>query len=264
MNADFRRQMKRSQQSYKALVSSDWSECLSPNGPFDCIRFAYPGLADALTDVFQKYTGNQISLGEAAAQIDSLLPRAISSDQMDAYLDAEFETYRGVPELIQWCDSHDILFMLNSTGMIGYFQRVFAKKLLPRVAVLSAHPMLRYPSEESDPGQILELFETDDKGRHTAAVAKTLGIGTDRIVLMGDSGGDGPHFEWGSKVGAYLVSSMTKASLDTYCREKNIRINHRFGIDFSQLKPNERHPTTQNDFLDLRETIAERLGISFS
>ena len=155
----------------------------------------------------------------------------------------------------------DILFMLNSTGMIGYFQRVFAKKLLPPVAVLSAHPMIRYPSEESDPGHILELFETADKGRNTAAVAKTLGIGTNRIILMGDSGGDGPHFQWGSKVGAYLVGSMTKASLDSYCTQNNIRIHQRFGIDFSRPKSNKRQSAENYNFLDLRHAIMEHLAI---
>lgn len=246
---------------YKGIISSDWSECLSPGGPFDCIRFTYPELTETLTDVFQKYTSNQMTLGEAAGQIDSLLPQGISSAQMDTYLDAEFETYKGVIGLIQWCRSNDILFMLNSTGMIGYFQRVFAKKLLPPVTVLSAHPMIRYPSCESDPGHILELFETDDKGCNTAAVAKTLGIRTNRIILIGDSGGDGPHFEWGSKIGASLLGSMTKPSLDTYCRKKNIRIHHRFGIDFSQTKPKDRHLRTDFNFKDLRDVITKRLKI---
>jgi len=25
---------------YKAIVSSDWSECLAPSGPFDCLAFS--------------------------------------------------------------------------------------------------------------------------------------------------------------------------------------------------------------------------------
>ncbi len=29
---------------YKAMVSSDWNECLAPCGPFDFISFAYPRL----------------------------------------------------------------------------------------------------------------------------------------------------------------------------------------------------------------------------
>lgn len=241
--------------SYKAIVSSDWSECLSPCGPFDCIRFTYPDLTAALTDVFRKYTGNQMTLGEATGQIGSMLPQGLSIAQMDTYLDAEFKTYSGVAELIQWCRSQDILFMLNSTGMIGYFQRVFAKALLPPVPVLSAHPMIRYPSAESDPGHVLELFETHDKGRNTAAVAKTLGIMADRIMVVGDSGGDGPHFEWGDRVGATLVGSMAKPSLDDYCRDKNIRIHYRIGRADTPAEGSDAIEKATTDFMDLADII---------
>jgi 2-hydroxy-3-keto-5-methylthiopentenyl-1-phosphate phosphatase len=243
--------------SYRAMISSDWSECLAPSGPFDCIRFTCPELTDALAEVFRKYTGNQMSLGEASAKIKSLLPQEISPAQMDAYLDAEFDTYKNVAELILWCQSHDILFMINSTGMIGYFQRVFAKALLPSIPVLSAHPLIRYPAGQSDPGHVLELFETPDKGRNTSAVAKTLGIRPDRIILMGDSGGDGPHFEWGARTGATLVGSMTKASLDGYCRRKHIKIHHRHGIDFSKNAT----PGMDVDFMDLCDFIADIFGL---
>ena len=102
---------------YKAMVSSDWNECLAPCGPFDCISFAYPRLEAELADVFRQYTGNFISLGEAAGQIRELLPDPITPDQMDAYLDESFTTYTGVPQLIEWCSSNNILFMINTTGM---------------------------------------------------------------------------------------------------------------------------------------------------
>jgi hypothetical protein len=36
---------------YKAVVSSDWSECLSPNGPFDPISFNYPELSGQLSNI---------------------------------------------------------------------------------------------------------------------------------------------------------------------------------------------------------------------
>ena len=147
--------------------------------------------------------------------------------------------------------------MINSTGMIGYFQRVFAKALLPPVPVLSAHPLIRYPAGQSDPDHILELFETQDKGRNTAAVAKTLGIRPDRIILMGDSGGDGPHFEWGARIGATLVGSMTKASLDAYCRRKNIKIHHRYGIDFSKNASSDMGV----DFMGLCDLIVDIFGL---
>ena len=50
---------------YKAIVSSDWSECLSPNGPFDPITFNFPALEDELNQIFKEYTGNLVSLAYA-------------------------------------------------------------------------------------------------------------------------------------------------------------------------------------------------------
>ncbi|MCP5107219.1 MAG: hypothetical protein GY950_27780, partial [bacterium] len=190
--------------TYEAIVSSDWNECLAPCGPFDCISFTFPELEPALTAIFRQYTGNQISLGKAVGQIQNLMPAPISPEQMDAYLDETFSTYTGVPDLIQWCLSNNILFMINTTGMIGYFQRVFAKSLLPRVPVISAHPMIRYPQRRSDPRNIYELFETRDKGKNTDLLVRSLDIAADKIILLGDSGGDGPHFEWGVGLGAFL------------------------------------------------------------
>jgi hypothetical protein len=38
---------------------------------------------------------------------------------MDSYLDECFETYGGVPELMEWCEKKDILFMINTTGLRG-------------------------------------------------------------------------------------------------------------------------------------------------
>ena len=111
--------------NFKAIVSSDWNECMAPCGPFDFISFAYPELETDLKNVFKQYTGNIISLGEAAQKIPKLLPGPISEEQMDAYLEKCFITYKGVPDLIEWCLSKGILFMINTTGMIGYFQRVF-------------------------------------------------------------------------------------------------------------------------------------------
>jgi len=245
--------------AYRAMVSSDWSECLSPCGPFDCLAFVHPKLEEELSAVFRQYTGNRISLGKAAAKIKSLLPDPLSQDQMDAYLDASFATYTGVPDLIQWCLDNQILFMINSTGTIGYFQRVFAKKLLPRVSVLSAHPMIRYPELDSDPSHVYELFETRDKGRNTATVTKSKDIQADKIILIGDSGGDGPHFEWGAASGAFLIGSMTKASLDSYCREKDIMINLRFGLDYSKGEKEDPQRECEINFTDLTTRIEEIL-----
>jgi hypothetical protein len=240
---------------YKAIVSSDWSECLSPGGPFDCLAFNHPEIKGNLTAVFRQYTGNQISLGQAAAKIKILLPDPISVDQMDAYLDVSFATYTNVPDLIQWCLDNQILFMINSTGMIGYFQRVLAKKLLPPVPVLSAHPLIRYPKGNSDPNHVFEIFETRDKAQNTKTLARSLGIEPDKIVLIGDSGGDGPHFEWGAESGAYLIGSMTKPSLDSYCREKDITINQRFGPDYSNEEKDDQTTEMALDFMDLAPEI---------
>jgi len=245
--------------AFRAMVSSDWSECLSPCGPFDCLAFIYPELEEELSAVFRQYTGNRISLGEAAAKIKDLLPDPLSPDQMDAYLNAAFATYSGVPDLIQWCLDKQILFMINSTGMIGYFQRVFTRKLLPTVPVLSAHPMLRYPELASDPARIYELFETPDKARNTETVAGAEGISANKIILMGDSGGDGPHFEWGAESGAYLIGSMTKTSLDNYCREKGIRINLRFGLDYASSVKEDPQEELEINFKDLISSIEEIL-----
>ncbi len=33
---------------YKAIISSDWNECLAPSGPFDPIAFVVPGAKTGL------------------------------------------------------------------------------------------------------------------------------------------------------------------------------------------------------------------------
>ena len=239
------------------MVSSDWNGCLAPCGPFDFISFEHPKLKSDLTSIFRQYTGNLISLGEAAGQIRKLLPGPITQDQMDVYLDESFTTYTGVPELIEWCSNHNILFMINTTGMIGYFQRVFAKELLPPVPVVSAHPLIRYPQNSSGSCRFYELLETPDKSKNTVKVARSLAEPIAKIILLGDSGGDGPHFEWGRTNGAFLVGSMTKPSLDACCRKKDIDIDLRFGLDYSRSE--KRHPQkeSQVNFMDLATTIEE-------
>ena len=245
---------------FKAIVSSDWSECLSPSGPFDFIRFVYPELEIDLSNIFKQYTGNTISLGVASQKIQEILPRPISEQQMDDYLHGSFVTYKGVPDLIEWCLSKNLLFMINTTGMIGYFQRVFAKGLLPIVPVLSANPMVRYPDQESDPPAIHDLLEIRDKARNTAAVAKRFNISADKIIVMGDSGGDGPHFEWGSETGAFLIGSMTKPSLEGYCAARGIRIDLHFGLSYSKGAERDPQKEMQTDFSELSFRIAEFLN----
>jgi len=249
--------MQAENKMYKAMVSSDWSECLAPCSPFDCISFNFPQLTTELETIFKQYTGNVISLGEAARKIQALLPAALTTEQMDAYLDNSFSTYKGVPELIEWCLSKDILFMINTTGMIGYFQRIFAKSLLPLVPALSAHPMIRYPQQHSDPSVIFDLFEIKDKGTNTEAAIRHFNIPFNKIILMGDSGGDGPHFEWGTKTDAFLIGSMTKSSLENYCLKNNININVRFGISETAGETNDLKKEAQIDFMDLASCIED-------
>ena len=245
---------------YKAMISSDWSECLAPCSPFDCISFNNPDLTTELETIFKQYTGNFITLGEAAHRIQTLLPDSVTIEQMDAYLDDSFLTYTGIAELIQWCLSHDILFMINTTGMIGYFQRIFSKGLLPRIPAISANPMIRYPEQTSDPDDIYDLFETSDKGKNTEAVARRYEISFKNIILIGDSGGDGPHFEWGAKGNSFLIGSMTKPSLENYCRQKNIKINLRFGIDYGEVKEKDHQKEMQINFGDLAPIIEDILS----
>ena len=162
--------------TFKAIISSDWNQCLAPCGPFDPITYSYPDLTLELTTIFEEYTGNKISLATANKRIKKLLPEPISIQQMDAYLDDSFITYKGVPDLIDWCLKNKILFMINTTGLMGYFQRIFAKKLLPKVPVISANWMIRYPTLETDPPHMYELHEIQDKAKNTRAALKSFGI----------------------------------------------------------------------------------------
>jgi 2-hydroxy-3-keto-5-methylthiopentenyl-1-phosphate phosphatase len=243
--------MKQTHRKYRALVSSDWNECLAPCGPFDVISFTYPSLEPEIKQLFKAYTGNEISLSEAVKRIRSLLPITITEEQMDAYLDERFETYRGVPELMEWCEKKDILFMINTTGMQGYFQRVFQKRLLPDVPVISAHPMIKYEEQRRIPCQWYDLLEIQDKPENTQKVLTAWDIMPDKAVLIGDSGGDGPHFGWGAKIGASLIGSMTKWSLDQYCSKRGIKISLHFGLSYSKGEKGNKVQEMDIDFMDL-------------
>lgn len=80
---------------------------------------------------------------------------------------------------------------------------------------------------------------------------RALDIPPDKVVLIGDSGGDGPHFEWGARVGAFLVGSMTKRSLDQYCSERGIEINLYFGPRYSKGEKRKKELEMNFNFLDL-------------
>jgi len=240
--------------AYRALISSDWNQCLAPCSPFDVITYVFPELTSKIEIIFKSYTGNDIALGAAVAKVCSLLPHPISVAQMDAYLYDSFQTYTGVGELIEWCLNNGILFMINTTGPIGYFQRVFAKKLLPVIPVLAANPIISYPMSKDEP-YFYELKETRDKGKYTAIVSKEYGIPLKNVVIIGDSGGDGPHFEWGEKNSLYKIGSMTKQSLLEFCSSKNVEIDLQFGLVYGKGVQRDEKKEMSVDFLQLRSVF---------
>jgi hypothetical protein len=150
--------------------------------------------------------------------------------------------------------------MINTTGSMGYFQRVFFKKLLPRVSALSAHPGLIFSAGKSDPQALFDLQEITDKPVNTKSAAKHFQIPSRNILVMGDSGGDGPHFKWAADKKAVRVASMAKPSLKLFCAREQIEIHHFIGISYEDGEP--RHPADemQVDFRDLVPFIEERLG----
>jgi 2-hydroxy-3-keto-5-methylthiopentenyl-1-phosphate phosphatase len=245
---------------YKAIVSSDWNECLAPCGPFDYISFVYPEVSEKLTAVFQQYTANQIPLSKAIQMTRQMIPEPISPEQMDAYIDSEFKIYNGVTDFMDWCLSRDILFMINTTGVIGYFQRVLAKKLIPPIQWLSAHPSLTYMKEKRDPDHVIPLFEVQDKGTNTQKAVQAMNISSKNIILMGDSGGDGPHFSWGADKEAFLIGSMTKPSLRSYCRQNGVGLDLLFGISYDEGEKKRLEDEMAIDFRDLISVIAGLTG----
>ncbi len=170
-------------------------------------------------------------------------------------------TYYGVPELIEWCLGRGILFMINTTGTQGYFQRAFAKDLLPQVPVVSANPFINFPAGSDETIYAHHVLEIDDKGRNTEAVMREIGVAPNKVIVMGDSGGDGPHFKWAASVGAYLIGSMTKASLSEYCRTRDIRINKRFGLSYASGEKRDPEMEMEANFMDLRILIEDVLDI---
>jgi len=239
---------------YVALVSSDWNECLAPCGPFDVIGFHFPELAPTVAAIFRRYTANVIPLAQAIDEVARLLPGPIGMDRMDAYLRSAFATYPGVAELMAMCRERHILFMINTTGLRGYFQRAVALRLLPPLAALSAHPLIAF-EEGPDAGPFYPLREIADKARNTAAAAAQFEIPPEKIVLMGDSGGDGPHFQWGARVGARLIGCMVKASLGDYCRQAGIALHHHFGPVYAAGESRDPGREAGYDFRELFKII---------
>jgi phosphoglycolate phosphatase-like HAD superfamily hydrolase len=253
--------MREGKETFAGAVVSDWNECLAPCGPFDCIGFVHPGLKPELGQIFQEYTGNRISLTEASRRVRSLLPAGFTPDQMDRYLEREFSAYPGVPELIHWCRDNRILFMINTTGMTGYFQRVFSAGLLPPVDVLAANPAIEFSGSNTDPVLMYPILEIEDKPVCTEHALHRHGIPSSRAIIVGDSGGDGPHFAWGARSSAFLVASMIKPSLRRYCQGKDIRIDLCFGRSYREGESKDREGERRFDFRDLIPAIARRLDL---
>lgn len=214
---------------FRALISSDWNQCLSPCGPFDPLVFHFPERSAEIEKVFRDYTGNRISLSAALEIIAEFSGGKLTPGQMDAYLDARFDLYPGVIELLKWCRRNQVAFMINTTGFRGYFQRLFARKMFPLPLALAANGMIAYRQTGPEPDMVFNLNETTDKGIFTARVARSLGLDYDKVVVIGDSGGDGPHFQWGAENGALLVAAFAKSSLIEFCRARNIKIGHFIG-----------------------------------
>jgi hypothetical protein len=126
-----------------------------------------------------------------------------------------------------------------------------AKGLLPQGIVVAANPMIAYHSETN----MYEIREFEDKAKNTAAAIYDYGIPAGRLVVMGDSGGDGPHFKWGASVGAYLIGSMTKPSLEKYCKGQGIKIDTRFGLAYGEGEKKDKAREMEVDFVDLVQII---------
>ena len=247
--------------TYVGMVSSDWNQCLAPCGPFDAIAFRYPELESELADIFQQYTANRMTLTTATQHIRARIPAPLSATDMDAYLASRFEMYPGVTDLIAWCDRNQILFMINTTGPLGYFQRALAAGLLPEVPVLSAHPFIGFPSPGEGQPLLYELNEITDKALNSAKAAGYFGIPLPNIIVMGDSGGDGPHFEWAAGVGATTIGSMLKPSLAEYCRARAIEIQHCFGHAYAKGERVAPEKERRYNFLDLSKVIGRVLAL---
>ncbi len=245
---------------YKGLVSSDWNECLAPTGPFDPIAFIYPEIKDELDTIFKNYTSNLIPLSAAVSEIVKLLPQPFTVAQMDAYLDECFAIYKDVVDMIEMLATNDVLFMINTTGAQGFFQRIVEKKLVPPVPVIASNPFVKFPGVETDPRFSFLVLETSDKGTNTGTVMKKYLIEPSKVVVIGDSGGDGPHFHWGASVGAYLIGSMTKVSLKNFCINNHVVIDRYFGVVYSENGPRDVFREQSYDFKELGAFIVDRLS----
>ena len=61
------------------------------------------------------------------------------------------------------------------------------------------------------------------------AVLGTYHLPSSKVIVMGDSGGDGPHFQWAADEGAFSIGIMAKPSLIRYCELRHVRVSRFFG-----------------------------------
>jgi len=123
--------------------------------------------------------------------------------------------------------------------------------------------MIVFASEQTDPEIILPLHETRDKAINTQKVASRFEIPPEHIIIIGDSGGDGPHFEWGASAGCYLIGSMAKPSLQDYCKVRDITIDAYFGIRYEPGEDRSVQKEMEFDFMELRPLIESRISNRF-
>ena len=151
--------------------------------------------------------------------------------------------------------------MINSTGTQGYFQRAIAAHMIPEVPVISASPMINFTECGGGTRYDLQVLEIEDKAANTESVLRESGLNSDRLLIIGDSGGDGPHFRWGAKVGAHLIGSMTKASLAGYCKANDLSISTLFGVSYAGGEKRNLDDELRVDFMGLTEVIRAATGI---
>jgi hypothetical protein len=197
---------------------------------------------------------------QACDNIRNLLPAPLSEGQMDGFLDRSFSIYRGVSDLIEWASGQQILFMINTTGMMGFFERALIKGHLPDVPIIAANPLISYSAVPGDPRYRFKVLEIEDKPRNTIEAMQNFGIPPGKAVVIGDSGGDGPHFEWGARTGALLIGSMTKVSLTRYCELRRIQINKLFGKTYLPEQERNYEEEYKFNFMDLVPVIEDFLG----
>ena len=81
-------------------------------------------------------------------------------------------------------------------------------------------------------------------------------------MVMGDSGGDGPHFKWAAEQNIIRVASMAKPSLKSFCVKQQIGIDRYFGISYEDGEPRREADEMLVDFRDLLPYITDRLATS--